>query len=97
MHFATIDTDATMGITFLITMDKIMAIHCHTKSALSAELTVDQLPELFRRGMVWVYVPLPRTEKLVAFGPVIVGSTDGNLTVGNRPCFLVFTPPLGKV
>lgn len=85
-----------MGITFLIAMDKIMAVHCHTKKALSAEMTVEQLPELFRRGMVWAYVPLPRAEKLVAFGPLILGGTDGDWTVGNRRCFLVFTPTLGK-
>lgn len=87
MHFATIDPDATTGITFLITMDKIMAVHCHTKKAPSAESTVDQLPDLFRRGMVWVYVPLGRTEKLIAFGPQIIRSSDGNVQLATGPVF----------
>lgn len=96
MQFATIDTDAIMGITFLIAMGEIMAVHCHTKKALSAEMTVEELLELFRHGMVWVYLPLPRAEKLVAFGPLILGSPDGDWTVDRARCFLVFRPALGK-
>jgi hypothetical protein len=87
-RFATIDLDAVIGLTFLIFNNKIIAIHSHTKRAVSAALTVDRLRGEYSESMiVWLYVPLPQGDNLVGFGHLAVERADGSLMPVHRPPF----------
>jgi hypothetical protein len=78
--------DAT-GLTFFFAFDKVYAVHAHTPSQRSAEKTFERLPQRNHADVVWVYLPLPKNEDIVAFG-LRLKLLDRNVTV-QKPCFLV--------
>jgi len=92
-RFHTVDVDAASGLTFLIHGDVIIGVHPHSRKAQSANLTVNRLPDWCSGDMcTWVYVPLPREEKLLAFGSLVQRHSQSDWwTDVMRPCYLVCT------
>lgn len=81
----------TNGITFLIHRSRMFAIHAHTPTAPCAQSTFEYLSEDVQSAAVWVYLPIPRGERILAFGErTINGGPDGIMVI------LPLHPPVGS-
>ncbi|OIW25949.1 hypothetical protein CONLIGDRAFT_513196 [Coniochaeta ligniaria NRRL 30616] len=89
-RFSTIDMGAITGLTFVMFYNNLVAIHPHTKAAVSAVSSVDRISDWYPRdAFVWVYVPLPRGETLLGFGPLVRKHRDGSWVPADGHCFLL--------
>ena len=83
-RFHTIEISKITGITFFYWLDQVFAIHAHTKESPYAKTTYERLmlPRERKQSLVWVYLPLPETDSIAAFGTqVFMPENDALRTV----------------
>lgn len=88
MRFFTINVQEITGITFVFRHGHVLAIHPHTKRSPSAKQTSGRIPEKLAGGLFYVYHPVPKEDKIVAFG-MFAEKVAGGYTIRGHPCFLV--------
>ncbi|PNP49473.1 hypothetical protein THARTR1_09795 [Trichoderma harzianum] len=63
-----VDPDTIRGITFFYDHEYLCAIHIHYPQGPSAQSTYDQIKDDARRKMIWLYLPIPRGDRLTVIG-----------------------------
>ncbi|KJR80335.1 uncharacterized protein SPSK_10648 [Sporothrix schenckii 1099-18] len=60
--------DRVQGVTFFFSGARLFGIHSHVSEGASALSTYEGIPTGCRRGMVWIYLPMPRSDQLLVLG-----------------------------
>lgn len=58
----------TIGITFFFSFGKVYAIYAHTVTMSCAKTTLEYLLSRRQKTVTWVYIPIPPSDRVVAFG-----------------------------
>ncbi|RSL54589.1 hypothetical protein CEP54_009813 [Fusarium duplospermum] len=90
----TIDPRDCTGVTFFLGSET-WAIHAHSSLEPTAESTFHKLSQERQHNVVWVYVPLPATDRVEAFGIQNEWSNTGAPRQG--ACYLLRTALCGDV
>lgn len=90
MQFKTIDLRGVTGLTFFFSFSKLYAIHAHTLTRPYARRTFERLPARRQENVVWIHLPTPRGEKIVAIVSRLRDQGGGPTT--QKPFFLVRLP-----
>lgn len=88
MRFFTINVHEVTGITFVFRYGHVLAVHPHTKRSPSAEKTAGRIPGKLEDGLFYVYHPVPKGDKIVAFG-MFAEEVAGGYSIRGQPRFLV--------
>lgn len=88
-RFSAIDTSHCFGITFFFYFGYIVAVHPHMNTTLGrdAQTTFDSLPLTYQDGVLWIYVPLPKSEQIKGFALRNHRISEDNQLIG--PCLAV--------
>ncbi|KAL4730776.1 hypothetical protein ACLX1H_002815 [Fusarium chlamydosporum] len=67
-HLHTVDLCNITGITFFYHKGTLMAVHAHTAKEPTALSTAQTLTRVDQNELLWVYIPLPRGDRILRFG-----------------------------
>ena len=67
LRMRSFDLGNCTGITFFI-YHLILGVHIHTPESPYAQATFDQLSEVIRSKVCWIYVPFSKEDRVVALG-----------------------------
>ncbi|KAF4972541.1 hypothetical protein FSARC_928 [Fusarium sarcochroum] len=67
-QFRTVSLSHTTGLTFFYRPGKVYSIHSHTVAEPSAVRAFERLPREIRQEVLWVYVPVPPGDRIMAMG-----------------------------
>ncbi|KAI1083408.1 hypothetical protein F5B20DRAFT_568601 [Whalleya microplaca] len=78
-RFFAIDTGTITGITFFFSSARPFGIHPHYSSTSDAMRTYCRFPNRRRRGIVWIYQPITKHDRVLALG--VRKSLQGELSI----------------
>ncbi|KAI1206000.1 uncharacterized protein F4807DRAFT_242178 [Annulohypoxylon truncatum] len=67
-HFYAVDTGRIVGITFFFSSGRLFGIHPHYSNTSNAMPTYCRFSHRRQRGIVWVYQPIAKHDRLLVFG-----------------------------
>ncbi|PTB79806.1 hypothetical protein M440DRAFT_1350888 [Trichoderma longibrachiatum ATCC 18648] len=80
-RFQVVDTQKIRGITFFFIGHKLYNIHIHHSDKSSAYSVYEQFSYAMRQEAVWIYLPLPSTDRLLVLGTRFLREGVYNLLV----------------
>ncbi|KAL7812297.1 hypothetical protein V8C26DRAFT_407518 [Trichoderma gracile] len=80
-RFQVVDTQKIQGITFFFLKHTLYHIHIHHSDKSSAYSVFERLSHSMRQDAVWIYLPLPSTDRLLVLGTRFVSEGRFNLLV----------------
>ncbi|KAK1985019.1 hypothetical protein LZ30DRAFT_650447 [Colletotrichum cereale] len=83
-RLTSINLASCSGITFFLATSDLLAIHAHTRTSPSAEVTFAQLPPTHQREVQWFHVPNLAEDKISAFGVQLRVLYDRRLRLNTR-------------
>ncbi|KAL6797649.1 hypothetical protein GGI42DRAFT_361720 [Trichoderma sp. SZMC 28013] len=63
-----VEPDSIRGITFFYNHEYLCDIHIHYPEGPSAQSTYDQIKHTVQRNIMWLYLPIPRGDRLTVIG-----------------------------
>ncbi|GKU07225.1 hypothetical protein FLAG1_10981 [Fusarium langsethiae] len=67
-HFHAVEADRIRGITFFFSSGQLFGIHVHNSEESSAIATYERFSRRRQRGIIWIYLPISKNDRLLVLG-----------------------------